>query len=51
MIVTSYVFRDGQIDFDRLKKLKELIGKEHLVGLKPLAMTATTTHWLAFAGT
>ncbi|RMX67150.1 hypothetical protein DD238_001966 [Peronospora effusa] len=31
VIVTSYVFRDGQIDFDRLEKLKQLIGKEHLV--------------------
>ncbi|KAK1943435.1 1-(5-phosphoribosyl)-5-[(5-phosphoribosylamino)methylideneamino] imidazole-4-carboxamide isomerase [Phytophthora citrophthora] len=31
VIVTSYVFRGGQIDFDRLEKLKQLIGKEHLV--------------------
>lgn len=31
VIVTSYVFRDGQIDFERLEKLKQLIGKEHLV--------------------
>lgn len=36
VIVTSYVFRDGQIDFDRLVKLKELIGKEHLVRLVPV---------------
>ena len=31
VIVTSYVFRDGQIDFDRLEKLKRLISKDHLV--------------------
>lgn len=31
VIVTSYVFKDGQIHFDRLKKLSEKIGKEHLV--------------------
>lgn len=31
VIVTSFVFRDGMVDFDRLKQLKELIGKEHLV--------------------
>lgn len=32
VIVTSYVFRDGKIDFERLTALKELIGKQHLVG-------------------
>lgn len=31
VIVTSYVFRDGLIDFDRLKELNRVIGKEHLV--------------------
>lgn len=31
VIVTSYVFRDGQIDYERLDLLKSLIGKEHLV--------------------
>ncbi|MEE1242833.1 phosphoribosylformimino-5-aminoimidazole carboxamide ribotide isomerase [Frisingicoccus sp.] len=31
VIVTSYVFKDGQIHFDRLKDLSEKIGKEHLV--------------------
>ncbi|GLE02209.1 hypothetical protein PINS_up011047 [Pythium insidiosum] len=31
VIVTSYVFRDGKIDFERLQKLKDLIGKKHLV--------------------
>lgn len=31
VIVTSYVFRDGQIDFERLANLKDLVGKEHLV--------------------
>lgn len=31
VIVTSFVFRDGMVDFQRLKQLKSLIGKEHLV--------------------
>ncbi|CEG40218.1 phosphoribosylformimino-5-aminoimidazole carboxamide ribotide isomerase [Plasmopara halstedii] len=31
VIVTSYVFRDGQIDFERLEKLVKLIGKKRLV--------------------
>ncbi len=31
VIVTSWVFRDGQIDFERLKKLVTAIGKEKLV--------------------
>lgn len=30
-IVTSYVFKDGQIYYDRLKKIVEEIGSEHLV--------------------
>lgn len=31
VIVTSYVFSNGIIDYERLKSLSELIGKEHLV--------------------
>ena len=31
VIVTSYVFRDGKIDFKRLEELVARIGKEHLV--------------------
>ena len=31
VIVTSFVFRDGDIDFNRLRKLRELVGKERLV--------------------
>ena len=31
VIVTSYVFHDGLIDFDRLGKLVDIVGKEHLV--------------------
>ncbi len=31
VIVTSYVFKDGRIHFDRLQKLVEAVGKEHLV--------------------
>lgn len=31
VIVTSYIFHDGQLDLARLKSLNQLIGKEHLV--------------------
>lgn len=31
VIVTSYVFRDGRIDYERLKKMRDAVGKEHLV--------------------
>ncbi len=31
VIITSYVFADGRIRFDRLEKLCRLVGKEHIV--------------------
>lgn len=31
VIVTSYVFRDGMVDYERLERLSRLVGKEHLV--------------------
>jgi len=31
VIVTSYVFQDGKINFDNLAKLEKAVGKEHLV--------------------
>src|SRR6185295_18259544 len=31
VIVTSWVFRDGQLDFDRVRALVNVIGKERLV--------------------
>jgi phosphoribosylformimino-5-aminoimidazole carboxamide ribotide isomerase len=31
IIVTSYVFRDGMIDYERLEKLLDMVGREHLV--------------------
>lgn len=31
VIVTSYVFADGAINYDRLEKLRSTVGKEHLV--------------------
>ncbi|MBO5093222.1 MAG: phosphoribosylformimino-5-aminoimidazole carboxamide ribotide isomerase [Lachnospiraceae bacterium] len=31
VIVTSYVFRDGQIDYDNLEKLRAQVGRERLV--------------------
>lgn len=31
VIVTSYVFKDGQINYDNLKKINRVTGKDHLV--------------------
>ena len=31
VIVTSYVFKDGQLSWENLKKIEEIAGKEHLV--------------------
>lgn len=31
VIVTSYVFRDGRIDYERLQEMKEAVGRERLV--------------------
>lgn len=31
VIVTSYVFRDGRVDFENLEKLKKAVGKERIV--------------------
>lgn len=31
VIVTSYVFQDGMVHYDRIRELMNLIGKEHLV--------------------
>ncbi len=31
VIVTSYVFKDGQLHYDRLKELLEAVGRRHLV--------------------
>ena len=31
MIVTSYVFRDGKINYDNLKRLNAAVGRERLV--------------------
>jgi phosphoribosylformimino-5-aminoimidazole carboxamide ribotide isomerase len=31
VIVTSWVFRDGKVDWERLKHLTEAVGKDHLV--------------------
>ena len=31
VIVTSYVFRDGKVDYERLEKLVQAVGQEHLV--------------------
>lgn len=31
VIVTSYVFQDGRIQYDHLKKIKELVGRDRLV--------------------
>ncbi len=31
VIVTSFVFRDGKIDFERLKRLEDAVGHQHIV--------------------
>ena len=31
VIVTSYVFKDGKVNYENLRKLKEAVGKEHVV--------------------
>lgn len=31
MIVTSYVFKDGRIDYDHLKQLVDAVGRRHIV--------------------
>ena len=31
VIVTSFVFRDGKVDMDHLQKMRDVVGKEHLV--------------------
>lgn len=31
VIVTSYVFKDGKINYDNLKRISDTVGKEHLV--------------------
>lgn len=31
VIVTSYVFTDGRVDYERLRALRQAVGKEHLV--------------------
>lgn len=31
VIVTSYVFKDGQVSWENLEKMKQAVGKEHLV--------------------
>lgn len=31
VIVTSYVFRDGMVSYDNLKKLRQTVGREHIV--------------------
>ena len=31
VIVTSYVFRDGKISFENLERMRDTVGKEHLV--------------------
>ncbi|MDD6157271.1 MAG: phosphoribosylformimino-5-aminoimidazole carboxamide ribotide isomerase [Lachnospiraceae bacterium] len=31
VVVTSYVFSDGKVDYERLDRLRDTVGKEHLV--------------------
>ena len=45
VIVTSYVFKDGEINYANLQKLKEAVGKEKVV----LDLTACHKHFLKSA--
>lgn len=50
VIVTSYVFRDGRIHYDRLRQLRETVGKERLVldlscRKTPEGYLVTTDRW------
>ncbi len=55
VIVTSYIFTDGELDMDKLKKMTEAVGREHMV----LDLTARRRHlhyyvvtdrWQTFTG-
>ncbi len=53
VIVTSYVFRDGKIDFDRLEKLRAAAGRKHIVldlssRIKDGAYYVVTDRWTKF---
>lgn len=50
VIVTSYVFKDGKIDYDNLKKLADAVGKDHIVldlsaKKYPEGYCIMTDHW------
>lgn len=53
VIVTSYVFADGKIHYERLKELKTIVGREHLVldlscRRKNNSYYVTTDRWQKF---
>lgn len=53
VIVTSYVFKDGQVDFEALDKMIKSVGKEHLVldlssRIKEGKYYITTDRWQKF---
>ena len=54
VIVTSYVFRDGQIQYDNLKKMRNTVGKDRLVldlsCRKRMGKTAQRITWSPTAG-
>ncbi len=56
VIVTSYVFRDGKIHWEKLKKMADTVGKEHLVldlscRKKDGAYIVVTDRWQKFTET
>ena len=53
VIVTSFVFKDGKVNMDNLKKLVNAVGKEHIVldlsaGLKDGRYFVVTDRWQKF---
>ncbi|MFV0529186.1 MAG: phosphoribosylformimino-5-aminoimidazole carboxamide ribotide isomerase [Lachnospiraceae bacterium] len=56
VIVTSYIFREGRIDYERLRDMAERIGKEHLVldlscRKREDAYSIMTDRWQVFTDT
>ncbi len=54
VIVTSYAFADGEVKFENLEKLKESVGKEHIVldlsaGIKDGRYYVVTDRWQKFS--
>ena len=55
VIVTSWIFREGQIDFDRVASIRDIVGKDRLVldlscRKRDNQYWVVTDHWRKFTG-